>query len=117
MYYFPENATTIDALVRKFYPGSEHPDASPELRRKADNFRQGMSHAARSLAAKADAPDPLENVLGANFDFYAKLSYWTLDEAVALSFGKAHDALSWDRVRFLTRSSAIAAGIQRRRVI
>jgi len=44
----------------------------------------------------------------ADFSHWSKASYWTLDEAVALSFGKAPETVSWDQVNIFTKISSFA---------
>ena len=34
----------------------------------------------------------------ADFEHWSKLAHWTLDEAVALSFGKAPERVNWEAV-------------------
>jgi len=35
----------------------------------------------------------------ADFDHWSKMEYWSLDEAVALSMGKAPEVVSWDQIK------------------
>ncbi len=35
----------------------------------------------------------------ADFDHWSKMEYWSLDEAVALSMGKAPEVVSWDKIK------------------
>jgi hypothetical protein len=51
----------------------------------------------------------------ADFDHWSKAAHWTLDEAIALSFGKAPERVSWDRVQPYVHVSAFAFQYQRRR--
>lgn len=44
----------------------------------------------------------------ADFDHYCRCSYWTLDEAVALSFGKNPEIVNWKTVAPLVAMSAFA---------
>jgi hypothetical protein len=51
----------------------------------------------------------------ADFSHWGKLSYWTLDEAIALSFGRAPESVNWKTIEGYTRVSPFAFGYQRRR--
>jgi hypothetical protein len=44
----------------------------------------------------------------ADFDHWSKATYWTLDEAVALAFGKSPDIVNWQNVQPLVNVSAFA---------
>ena len=35
----------------------------------------------------------------ADFEYWSKCAYWTLDEAIALSLGKAPQIVSWEKVK------------------
>jgi hypothetical protein len=51
----------------------------------------------------------------ADFDHWCRAAHWTLDEAIALSFGKAPERVSWDKVQPFVHVSAFAFQYQRRR--
>jgi hypothetical protein len=51
----------------------------------------------------------------ADFPYWSKAAHWTLDEAIALSFGKAPEHVSWDRLKNLVQISPFAVEYQRRR--
>jgi hypothetical protein len=51
----------------------------------------------------------------ADFDHWSKAAHWTLDEAVALSFGKAPERVNWETVKPFVNVSAFAFQYQRRR--
>jgi hypothetical protein len=51
----------------------------------------------------------------ADIDHWSKAAHWTLDEAIALSFGKAPERVSWERIKPLTEISAFAGHYHRRR--
>ena len=44
----------------------------------------------------------------ADIAHWSKAAHWTLDEAIALSFGKAPEVVTWEKVRPLTQISAFA---------
>ena len=48
---------------------------------------------------------------------WSRMSYWTLDEAVALSLGKDPRVVKWDRVKSLVHSSPFASEFGARREI
>ncbi|PPC86733.1 MAG: hypothetical protein CTY37_05200 [Methylotenera sp.] len=53
----------------------------------------------------------------ANADFvhWSKAAHWTLDEALALSFGKSPDIVSWDKIKQFNNISAFAKDYEKRR--
>jgi hypothetical protein len=51
----------------------------------------------------------------ANFDYWSKMAHWTLDEAVALSFGKAPELVNWPAMSKYLQLSRFAVEYQRRR--
>lgn len=51
----------------------------------------------------------------ADFDHWSKAAHWTLDEAIALSFGKAPERVHWDNVKPHVSASPFAFQYQRRR--
>jgi len=61
--------------------------------------------------AEAEEQKRFWNLPGANadFDHWSRASYWTLDEAVALTLGKDPRVVSWDRIKSMTRVSKFAS--------
>jgi DNA repair exonuclease SbcCD ATPase subunit len=53
----------------------------------------------------------------ADFEYWAKMSYWTIDEAVALSFGKDPRVVSWERLKSLVNVSAFAKKYDAKQVL
>jgi hypothetical protein len=51
----------------------------------------------------------------ANFVYWSKMAHWTLDEAVALSFGKAPELVHWQAISKYLALSRFAGEYQRRR--
>jgi hypothetical protein len=51
----------------------------------------------------------------ADFDYWSRMAHWTLDEALALSFGKAPEMVSWKVVQPHTQVSQFARNYARRR--
>lgn len=53
----------------------------------------------------------------ADFDFWSKAAYWTIDEAVALSLGKQPQAVNWETVKPHLNASPFAVEFERRRML
>jgi hypothetical protein len=51
----------------------------------------------------------------ADFEHWSKAAHWTLDEAIALSFGKAPERVTWETVKPYLQVSSFAFQYQRRR--
>jgi hypothetical protein len=51
----------------------------------------------------------------ADFGHWSKATYWTLDEAIALSFGKAPECVNWKSISPLVGTSTFALQYHRRR--
>lgn len=51
----------------------------------------------------------------ADFVYWGKIEHWTLDEAIALSFGKTPEIVSWSTIQPLTSSSKFAKEYAKRR--
>ena len=51
----------------------------------------------------------------ADFDHWSKMPRWTLDEATALSFRKAPEFVTWDKVKVYLGQSSFADGYGKRR--
>src|SRR5262245_42045735 len=51
----------------------------------------------------------------ADFEHWSKAAHWTLDEAIALSFGKAPEVVGWNNVQAYLRVSPFAVQYARRR--
>jgi hypothetical protein len=49
----------------------------------------------------------------ADFAHWAKMTYWMLDEAIALAFGKAPEVVTWDRVKGYVHVSPFAKKYER----
>jgi hypothetical protein len=107
----------------------------PQLRPQVDAYRAELAALApNDLAARFDAErgkeaeetrQQLEREEGerffhhprakADFEHWAKAAHWTLDEAIALSFGKAPEVVRWDAVTNFVKQSPFAFAYQRRR--
>lgn len=51
----------------------------------------------------------------ADFDYWARVPWWTLDEAIALSFGKDPSCVSWESIQPYCGRSQFAKEYERRR--
>jgi hypothetical protein len=51
----------------------------------------------------------------ADFEHWSKAAHWTLDEAIALSFGKSPEHVNWRKIEPLVQISRFAVEYQRRR--
>jgi hypothetical protein len=95
-----------------------------ELRNKAPAELQALCDAERrkeTLEAIAKAErDERERFFNrphvkADFAYWSKVAYWTLDEATALSFGKAPEVVDWKHVEPYTQVSPFAREYERLR--
>jgi hypothetical protein len=50
----------------------------------------------------------------ADFEHWSKAAHWTLEEAIALSFGKAPERVNWEKIKPYVQSSRFAFEYQRR---
>lgn len=53
----------------------------------------------------------------ADFEHWARISYWTIDEAVAITLGRDPRAVTWDSVKHFIQFSKFAKDFADRRVI
>jgi len=69
--------------------------------------------------AKAEAEEAArffnQPYTNADFEHWSKTAHWTLDEAVALSFGKAPEWVTWEKVKPFQQVSLFAVQYGRRR--
>lgn len=86
----------LQALV-----GTEREKQKAEIAAKADREeRERFFHQSHSVA---------------DFDHWSKAAHWTLDEAIALSFGKAPERVTWKNIESYVQVSPFALQYQRRR--
>jgi hypothetical protein len=91
--------------------------STPELIARFDEEKEKET---QQLRAKADQEErerffnlPHAN---ADYDHWSKAAHWTLDEAIALSFGRAPEIVRWDQLqKFSSLSSPFVAQYARRR--
>ena len=69
------------------------------------------------LKIKLEEQSRFFNQPNANADFvhWSKAAHWTIDEALALSFGKSPDIVSWDKIKPFNNISAFAKDYEKRR--
>jgi len=68
-------------------------------------------------AAIREEQNRFYNLASANADFshWSKAAYWTIDEAVALSFGKEPEAVTWQKIEPLINKTVFAKNFAKRR--
>jgi len=140
----PTPKERVDYLVKRRFPLSYLLNIPPggslqdtrELRKAVEEFRhelaalspQGLlvrydlekSKEFNELRAKAEQKESerFYNHAGAlaDFEHWAKTAHWTLDEAIALSFGRAPEIVRWEKLKTLTAlGSPFVAQYARRR--
>jgi hypothetical protein len=99
-------------------------DYRNELEEKAPEEIASLAEAERTkefaetvARARAEEQKRFFNQPSANadYDHWCKASHWTLDEAVALSFGKAPEVVSWEKVQPFLQISPFAFQYHRKR--
>lgn len=97
---------------------------SEELRRLTDTeieerYKQEKEKESTELRIKAETEERQrffnQPHAQADFEYWAKAAHWTLDEAVALSLGRAPEHVTWERIRPFCQVSPLAFQYQRRR--
>jgi hypothetical protein len=82
-------------------------------------YDQEKQKEAEELKTKIESEEKQRffNQLGteADFDFWAKAAHWSLDEAIALSLGKAPEKVNWENVKFYQKVSNFAIEYGKRR--
>ena len=92
-------ALSADELTARY--SAERAAEAAEMRAKADRAeRDRFFHQPWAVA---------------DFEHWAKAAHWTLDEAIALSFGKAPERVRWPNVQEMTAISPFAFQYSRRR--
>lgn len=86
----------LEAIYRREHSRFEEESARVDAARAELVTREEQSRFFHQAYANAD------------FEHWGKLSYWTLDEAVALSLGKAPEVVNWDLVKDLVSKSTFA---------
>lgn len=87
-----------------------------ELRGKPRNFVMALYLDATSKLPSDEATDEEKDrqkffnqpQAKADFDYWTKAAHWTLDEAVALAFGKAPEVVSWQTLSLYAKVSPFA---------
>jgi hypothetical protein len=82
-------------------------------------FRQEHENESAALRAKAEREERErfynQPYAVADFEYWAKAAHWTFDEAIALSFGKAPEHVTWTNVEPYQQISRLARQYARRR--
>jgi hypothetical protein len=135
----------IEYLVRRRFPGSRSPppinsgadahEAWKQTEKNRASYRTELlampptDRAAlvsrereadtQAYIAKAEAEERARNFnkphAMADFDYWSKCAHWTLDEAIALSFGRSPEVVSWDNVHHYASVSRFARDYSLRR--
>lgn len=112
-------------------------EASPQLKEALAAYRAELaSLSSEEIAARYNAEKQREHQLAvakaeqterehffnqsraaADFEHWSKLAHWTLDEAVALTFGKAPETVNWPTINKYLQISPFAVQYSRRREI
>lgn len=100
-------------------------DTPPELARKIADYRQYLEdlsdyhlsnlfkeEQSRALYDEHQFHRPYAD---ADFEYWARMPHWTVDEAVALTLGKAPEQVNWLTVEKVINRSSVAAEYGRRR--
>lgn len=103
-----EAATNEAALARKIREYTEYLEALPEYR---------LSKLFKEEQARALFDEHRFNLPSAQADFehWSMMPHWTLDEAIALSFGKSPEKINWLKVKGSVERSTFASQYSRRR--
>jgi hypothetical protein len=56
-------------------------------------------------------------IANADYEYWSRMAHWSLDEAIALSFGKAPERVNWGNVNGFVEISPFAFQYSRRRVL
>lgn len=86
------------------------------LQKLVEGEQQKLAH---ELTAKAEAEERAQFFnqpsARADFDHWSKAAHWTLDEAIALSFGRSPEKVGWETIKVFYPSSPFAVQFYRRR--
>jgi hypothetical protein len=90
--------------------------SAQQLRASYTEVRNKELEALRRRADEQERALPFNQpYAAADFDHWSKAAHWTLDEAIALSFGKAPEVVTWEKVKSHVQVSQFAAQYHRRR--
>lgn len=89
-----------------------------EIQRRVAEERKRVEEAARQKAEQEEAARPFNRrEAKADFGYWASMSYWTIDEAVALSLGRNPESASWKYIQSIGRISPFAGEFIKKREI
>lgn len=96
---------------------SELAGLSPQELISRYNAEQQRNYEEIAAKAEKDERERFFNqpYVAANFIYWSKMTHWTLDEAVALSFGKAPEHVNWQAISKYLQLSRFAVQYQQRR--
>jgi polyhydroxyalkanoate synthesis regulator phasin len=106
----PLTASSVDFTPSGLVLRSEHRKATEALRAELsaldyENLKaryDGFVTEARAQAEAKEAAHPFNQPHArADFDHWAKMEYWTVDEGIALLLGRSPAALIWDHVKHI----------------
>jgi hypothetical protein len=87
-----------------------------QLRGLYDAEREKEAKALQQQAEQRERALPFNQPYAvADFDHWSRAAHWTLDEALALSFGKAPECVGWEKVKNYVNTSPFAFQYARRR--
>lgn len=91
---------------------------SAEIDRLVSEQSARMAEIAKQKAEAEEKARPFNQpAADADFSYWAKMSYWTLDECVALSLGKGPKMVNWPVIQSFERVSPFVSEYARRREI
>ena len=96
----------VEELEQLFIETRKQTKARLELRKKQAVLDEEQAERGRFYNLKSASAD---------FVHWSKAAHWTLDEAIALSFGKEPDIVNWDKIeKFKDKSQFVKAYAKRR---
>lgn len=109
-----EKLTEGAALYRRELEALDHEQLQQRI--EAGKLLEGQLRKARAEATEA-ARFYNQPAAQADFSYWSRISFWTLDEAVALSFGKDPRIVRWKNIEPITNISSFAKEYSARRVM
>lgn len=99
-------------VVKNSFPGGSLQGRRAELSALDDESLNTLFYAASAVQRRrmeqAEAAQPFNQPYAhADFDRWAKMEYWTVDEGIALLLSRSPDVLAWDKVKHCTFSPVV----------
>ncbi len=110
-------AENSDLTSRSVVNGAKGVDSAPDARENTDTAVETSHDVPFPMGFEIDPiDDPSQYEMdlfpqpqsAADFEYWAKMPVWTLNEAIALSFGKNPDQVDWDLIEIYRKVSPIA---------